>query len=98
MSTPEYRRSRFDSDCYIVEWSEAEHSEQLSEMSEMSYGSDLGAETASETASEAASETETEVGSDFESGSTSDGFLDVTSSTIAETSDEDEPKIPKRII
>ena len=89
MSNPEYKRSRFDSDCYVVDWSEAEHSEQMSELSEMSFGTDLGSETA------------TEVGSDIESSSSSDGFLDVTSSTTTETSDEEvgaESKIPERII
>ena len=62
MSTPTYKKSRFDEDCYIIDWSEAEQSEQLSELSEMSYGSDIRAEPIPE----AASETETEVPSDFD--------------------------------
>ena len=96
MSTPTYRKSRFDYDCYIVDWSEAEQSEQPSELSDMSFGSDIRAEPIPETTSEVGWQTETASGSDTESSSSSDGFLDPTST--CESSDSDEPRVPEKII
>ena len=98
MSNQEIKRVRFDSDCYVVDWSESELSEQMSELSEMSYGTDIEG-----------SESGTESGSDAESSSSSEGIMDVTSSTVTETSDEEvkddpreddgfEPKVPEKIV
>ena len=98
MSNQEIKRVRFDSDCYVVDWSENELSEQMSELSEMSYGTDIER-----------LESGTESGSDAESSSSSEGIMDVTSSTVTETSDEEVndfpredggfgPEVPERII
>ena len=90
MSNQEFKRVRFDSDCYVVDWSESEQSEQMSELTEMSFGTDIEG-------SESGAETE----GDTETGSSSEGFMDVTSSTATETSDEEvgaESKIPEKIV